>query len=352
MSNLVIVLIAVIPAIALMIFIYFQDKHEKEPISLLLKIFFLGVLSVIPTIIGELLVGKMVDITFGGTYLIYHAMTAFFGVGIIEEGFKFLAAYLCTWRNKKFNYKFDGIVYCLFGSMGFAATENIMYLFRANAGFVLRTGISRGLLAIPAHAMCAIFMGYYYGNAKYLKSYGDRAGCRANLIRGFVIASSLHAFYDFCIMTQSVIFSIIFVVFVIVADVFTIRRVIMAKKEDEKMYEAPQYRQYWVAANPYQPYGGYQAPTYGGYTAPNQGSPYQPQGAQGGQPMGQSPYQPQGMPVQGMPQQNQGMPEPQMQQPVMPEPDRDMLIRCPVCGEVNSFKAFFCRGCGASLHQL
>ena len=266
-----IILIAVLPAVGMMIFIYLQDNHEKEPIGLLLKIFGLGILSAIPAIFLEWLAEKILGLIFGGVgQIAFYALSAFFGVAIIEEFVKFLAAYLVTWRNKHFNYKFDGIVYCLFGSMGFAAIENVMYLLMGSEGTVkgvLSIGIQRGLLAIPAHAMCAIFMGYYYGNAKYLKSYGDRRGCRISLLTGFLIASSLHGFYDFCLFTGRVFFFIIFVVFVVVADTFTIIRIVQARKHNEKMYVAPQYRQYWVgpAADPYQAYGGYEAPTYGGY---------------------------------------------------------------------------------------
>ena len=392
MSNLFIVLIAVIPALIMMIFIYFQDNHEREPLGLLLKIFGLGVLSAVPSIICEAIAEKLINVTFGGTFLIYHMVTAFFGVAIIEEGFKFLAAYMVTWRNKHFNYKFDGVIYCLFGSMGFAAIENVLYLFRAEADAVVGRGIQRGLLAIPAHAMCAIFMGYFYGNAKYAKSYGDRPGVKKNLFMGFIIACSLHGFYDFCLMTQRWLFFMIFCVFVVAADVLTIIQVIKAKKENLKMYEAPEFRQYWAgpAANPYQPYGGYAAPTYGGYTqpvsnsAPMQGMNMGGQPQMNGQPMmggqsqmnGQPMGRPQmgaqqmnGQPMGGQPQMNgqpmggqpnygqpmQNSPEVVSQQPVEPpviKMDRNVQIHCPVCNTINNFHAFYCRSCGAGLHQI
>ena len=284
-STPLIILIAVLPAVAMMIFIYLQDNHEREPIGLLLKIFGLGILSAIPAIVLEALADLILGVTFGGVgQIAFHAISAFFGVAIIEESVKFLAAYLVTWRNKHFNYKFDGIVYCLFGSMGFAAIENVIYLISGTSGTlegVLTLGIQRSLLAIPAHAMCAIFMGYYYGNAKFLKSYGDRRGCRISLLTGFLIASALHGFYDFCLFTGNIFFFAIFVVFVVVADTFTIIRIVQARKHNEKMYVAPQYRQYWVgpAADPYQAYGGYEAPTYGGYNysqQSNSGSQFAP----------------------------------------------------------------------------
>ena len=271
LSYPIVLTVAIIPTVVLMIFIYFQDNHEKEPISLLLKIFGLGVLSCIPVLIVEILGQLFNDLVFGGTKLMYYFSLAFFCVAPTEEFFKFMAAYLLTWRNKHFNYKFDGIVYCLFGSMGFAAIENVKYLIEGGNELttVMVTGIGRALLAIPCHAMCGIFMGYFYGNAKYLKSYGDRSGCRRNLFTGFAVAVCLHGFYDFCLFTGNVLFLILFVIFVIAADVLTIIRIVKAKKENAKMYEAPKYRQYWVDANPYQPYGGYAAPVYGGYKYAN-----------------------------------------------------------------------------------
>jgi len=271
MSVPVIIAIAVVPTIVLMIFIYFQDNHEKEPIGLLLKIFGLGVLSCIPVYFMEWGGMYVNDLVFGGAGLMYYFALAFFVVAPCEEFFKFMAAYLLTWRNKHFNYKFDGIVYCLFGSMGFAAIENVKYLLSPgmDVQMIVTTGIGRALLAIPCHAMCGIFMGYYYGNAKYLKSYGNRSAGRRSLFLGYLIAVSLHGFYDFCLFTGRVFFFILFAVFVVAADVFTIILIIKAKKRNEKMYEAPQYRQLWVDANPYQPYGGYAAPVYGGYNYAN-----------------------------------------------------------------------------------
>ena len=292
MSTIFIILLAVIPAAALMIFIYLTDSNEREPIGLLLGVFGLGILSAIPAVILEAIAKVIIDAIFGGlNEFIYHFITALFGVALIEEFVKFMAAFLPTWRNKNFNYKFDGIVYCLFGSMGFAAIENVLYLFTENTN-VVSLGVQRGLLAIPAHAMCAVFMGYYYGNAKYLKSYGDRSGCRKNMIIGFIIAISLHGFYDFCLFTGNPIMYGIFLVFVVAADVVTIVRVVLARKGDQQMYEAPEYRQYWVgpASNPYQAYGGYQAPSYGNYSYPPR---YQQGQGQGVAPTGMSQQQPQ-----------------------------------------------------------
>ena len=395
MENIIIIGIAILPAIALMIYIYLQDNHEKEPIGLLLAIFGLGILSCIPSMLFEWLADKILQAIFGGVnFYVYWFVYAFLGVAIFEEFFKFLAARILTWRNRHFNYKFDGIVYCLFGSMGFAATENILYLISekmmtGNSSAAIHLGIQRGLLAIPLHAMCAIFMGYYYGNAKYAKSYGDRSGCRTNLLLGFVIASSLHGFYDFCLFTGNQTLEYVFLSFVVIADIFTIIRIHFAKKNNQAMYIAPKYRGYWIGpeANPYQEFGGYQAPTYGSYNYGTTGPAYGEQG-------GPSPYAPQQTQSQYAPQQAQSPYAPQQTQYVpqqsqfaqpknsyagnaqaeynqsgynqtqadiygrpaasapAPRNFRNQMVRCPNCGAANRFNAFYCSNCGSSIHRL
>jgi RsiW-degrading membrane proteinase PrsW (M82 family) len=67
------------------------------------------------------------------------------------------------YNNKNFNEPFDGIVYAVIVSMGFATIENIIYVFQY--GFA--TGILRLFTAVPAHAAFGILMGYFLGKAKF-----------------------------------------------------------------------------------------------------------------------------------------------------------------------------------------
>jgi hypothetical protein len=49
-----------------------------------------------------------------------------------------------------FSQKFDGIVYAVFVSMGFAAIENIMYVF----DYGYQTGLVRAFTAVPGISVC------------------------------------------------------------------------------------------------------------------------------------------------------------------------------------------------------
>ena len=97
------------------------------------------------------------------------------------------------WSNHNFNEKFDGIVYAVFIALGFAAIENIMYVFRGgyNVGYV------RALTAVPAHALFGTVMGYYFGHARF---YPKRR--TYNLFLAFLMPFIWHGLYDFLVMSQ------------------------------------------------------------------------------------------------------------------------------------------------------
>jgi len=119
--TLVLIGSALIPVIAVIIYIYFKDKYEKEPLSLLILSFFLGILSVIPAIALESLaegigMGTSSDI-------IQTAIFALIGVGFSEEFSKFLFLRLFIFKKKEFNEPFDGIIYAVMISMGFGRLQ-------------------------------------------------------------------------------------------------------------------------------------------------------------------------------------------------------------------------------------
>lgn len=162
-------IIAVIPSIAIAIAIYLADRYDREPLSLLIKVFVLGVLSVIPVLMVENVLMRL-NIFTG---LLGAAFTAFIIAGVTEEYFKRAVVLYSAYNSKYFNEKLDGIVYCGFSALGFATIENIMYVvFRFSSNYYV--GIMRGILSVPAHILFAVTMGYYLSLAKYTEDEGLR----------------------------------------------------------------------------------------------------------------------------------------------------------------------------------
>jgi RsiW-degrading membrane proteinase PrsW (M82 family) len=147
----------------------------------------------------------------------------------VEEGAKFLFLLWRTWRDPNFNYSFDGIVYAVFVSLGFAAFENISYV----VGYGLTTAIARAVLAIPAHMGFAVFMGYFYARAKRCHDAGNAWGRRRNLWAAFITAVLLHGFYDACALLGTVLSLLLFLTFVIAMYIIVIRLVKKESKEDQ-----------------------------------------------------------------------------------------------------------------------
>ena len=108
------------------------------------------------------------------------------------------------WANKNFNERFDGIVYAVFISLGFALVENIMYVIQGGAS----VGLIRALTAVPAHALFGVVMGYYIGIARF--SGVHRADY---IIRALMWPIILHGFYDYCLMSGKPILMLLFIPF-------------------------------------------------------------------------------------------------------------------------------------------
>ena len=179
--------IALAPVIVILIYIYIKDKYEKEPLSFLFENFILGaIVSIVVTLVLGYFIQRLFPIT-NKESIIQQFIKAFFIVGFVEEFSKYIIVRYHAQKNAEFNEPFDGIVYALVVSMGFAALENIIYVYQY--GFT--TGLTRAFTAIPAHATFGILMGYFMGKAKFSKN-----NVKYNLL-GLLVATVFHGAYDF-----------------------------------------------------------------------------------------------------------------------------------------------------------
>jgi len=203
-------LAAILPAAFLMRFIYRQDAAEPEPAGLLGSLIVQGILAALASIVLEMLGQTVLNALADPGSPIYTVLLAFLVVAAVEEGTKLFFLKRRTWYDPNFNYRFDGVVYAVFVSLGFAAFENVKYVM----SYGLSVAIPRALLSVPGHMGFAVFMGALYGRAKLRFDYGDKAGCQRNLICGYLLAVFLHGFYDACAMSGSPMSTVVFLVFV------------------------------------------------------------------------------------------------------------------------------------------
>lgn len=215
---------AIIPAIFLMRYIYKMDTYEKEPPELLTSCVWRGVIAALASIVLETIGQAILGMTkLDANSPEYQIITAFIVVAVVEEGTKYFFMSRRTWNDPNFNYSFDGIVYSAFTSLGFAAFENVKYVFN----FGLSVAFPRAILAIPGHLGFSVVFGYFYGRARKCADYGYERRKIANLVMGYICAVFLHGFYDSCAMIQTSGSTLIFIAFVVIMYVviyFLLRR--------------------------------------------------------------------------------------------------------------------------------
>lgn len=120
--------------------------------------------------------------------LIGSTMQAFVIAALPEESFKLLALWLVLSKNPYFDEHFDGIVYAVCVGLGFAAIENIFYVFSEEEWVTV--AISRALLAVPGHYAFAILMGYYYSVYHFVEHTHKVATCI------LLVPVAAHGVYD------------------------------------------------------------------------------------------------------------------------------------------------------------
>ncbi|MBO5807255.1 MAG: PrsW family intramembrane metalloprotease [Bacteroidaceae bacterium] len=162
----VILATALLPVAILLLYIYWRDRRSPEPLTQLTKALFFGLLTVPISLSVSIPLQALGYYTNNPQHIFDCVQTAFFGAAIPEEGAKFLMLWLLLRKSRHFDERMDGIVYAVCISLGFAALENIMYLFE-NRDTYLTVGISRALFAVPGHFCFGILMGYYYSIAKF-----------------------------------------------------------------------------------------------------------------------------------------------------------------------------------------
>ena len=223
---------AVLPAAFLLYRVYKMDTIEKEPWSILRKLLLWGALSGIPAALVEsLLTGVVQNLLQEGT-LLYNFVFGFIVAALVEESFKFFFLYKFTFKNPAFNYRFDGVVYAVFVSMGFAILENVLYVFQGGLGVAL----SRALLALPLHAACGVYMGIAYGQQKVNSLYKP-ASFGSVAAACLPVPILIHGFYDFCAFMQTWPFTVIFIGFVALVFILTLKNLQKASREDGPVNE-------------------------------------------------------------------------------------------------------------------
>ena len=209
----ILIVAAVVPAVLLLNFVYKHDRLEKESGKLLITLVIFGIISTLLASATETLgITVLPYIINAQNSVLFNIILYFVVVACSEEGFKYLILKKKTWKNPEFNCQFDGVVYAVFVSLGFALWENIGYVIQ----YGISTAIARAVTAIPGHACFGVFMGAFYGMAKRLEFAGNASSSKRFRFLSFFVPMLLHGLYDYLAATSEQNDAWIFVAFVVV----------------------------------------------------------------------------------------------------------------------------------------
>ena len=189
---LTLIVVALAPGAALFLFFYARDRYNREPLFPLIVTFLLGAASLLPAAACSLGLERLTGWTSSTSRLLPLFLGALVVVGLVEEFWKFVVVRLYSYNRREFDEPYDGIMYSVMASLGFATGENLLYVVSGGVG----TGILRVLLAVPGHAFYGVLMGYFLGSAKFAVNRRRAAGLQ---LAGLGLAVLAHGVYDFMV---------------------------------------------------------------------------------------------------------------------------------------------------------
>lgn len=227
MTVIPIVIAAVLPVAILIYYIYYKDP-VKEPPMQLVRGFGYGLIAAVIAVVVEVLLQVVGIVSAEPDGVLSSINLAFVGAAIPEEAAKLLMLWLLLRKNRHFDEYFDGVVYAASIGLGFAAIENVGYLF-GNIDQWLGVAVMRGIFSVPAHFAFAVIMGYFYS----LIHIGGRH-TRRNMFLVIAAPVSAHGAFDAALMAATV-GDIAAVVFAVLFLIVCWRLVIVCKRHIRTM---------------------------------------------------------------------------------------------------------------------
>ncbi|MED4474777.1 MULTISPECIES: glutamic-type intramembrane protease PrsW [Bacillaceae] len=201
------------PAFAIMSFIYLKDRFT-EPISLIIKMFISGALLVFPIMFIQYALNAE-NLTNS------HFIQSFFFVALLEEFSKWFLFIYMIYHHEEFDDHYDGIVYAVAISLGFASLENILYLLTNGIEYAFL----RAFFPVSSHALFGVIMGYYFGKAKVIDYHTNW-----NRIFAFLFPFLLHGVYNYILIGISSHWTYYLIPFMIILWLIALHRIKVANQ--------------------------------------------------------------------------------------------------------------------------
>lgn len=234
-------LVAVIPAILIIVVIYKQDKIEKESKGLLALLIFLGMLSAFLVLrFGSAIATAVAGVIPQNTWP-FIIIKCYFIIALLEEGLKYLSIKLPTWNSTEFDCRFDGVVYGACVGIGFAVYEAFTHGGHDTLSFMIK----RTAFSLSGHLTYGVVMGLLIAIALSKENKKDYKGSKKYRLMAFLIPWAFHGTYDLIAELAGYHMASINIIYVynVVSIIFAIVLIKTSSIKDEKI--VPEKKKWW-----------------------------------------------------------------------------------------------------------
>lgn len=197
MSYIFYILFALAPSVIWLLFFLRKDRHPESH-RMILTVFFLGVLVAIPAAFFEMGILGIIQQFIASSGVIFSLFSVFLGVSLTEEFSKYAVVKFKVLKNSEMDEPVDIVMYMIVAALGFAATENILYLTGAPTFELMGTATVSAFRFVGAtflHALCSGALGYFIA-----LSYRFIEKRKKYLFFGLILVVFLHGIYNLSIM--------------------------------------------------------------------------------------------------------------------------------------------------------
>jgi RsiW-degrading membrane proteinase PrsW (M82 family) len=200
------ILFGILPSLIWLSYYLTKDLHP-EPKRMILKIFFWGALITLPVFfvqIGLTYLLNKINLSSSMGSMTYSVIYWFLIIAFSEEFFKYLVVKAKVVNSPHLDEPIDVMLYMIVAALGFAAIENVLYLFAPVGQLSFSQLLDRTMIidlvrfigATFLHTLCSGVIGYLLAMSFY-----ETKRRHLYVALGVIAAVGLHGLYDFSIMT-------------------------------------------------------------------------------------------------------------------------------------------------------
>lgn len=222
---------ACLPSILWILFFLKEELHPV-PSRFLIYTFGAGAISSLFVLVAQFFFHEYVDSYITGVFI------PLAGLALIEEAFKFSAAFFAVYHTNELKEPEDAIILAVTAALGFASIENIFALAGSaetfnffslySIGYVI---IVRFIGATMLHALAAGIIGYYWARG------GFRGRFWLNISFGVLAATAVHAIFNFLVLEFQDKNLLVYPALFLVTILFFVLTNFEAVREEEKEKE-------------------------------------------------------------------------------------------------------------------